>query len=118
MQNLHFSSPWKTTEKNNPQKGQEGFPLLIKTLQTCWTLRISIPMMFFFCVFWGFQIFSLPDSLFPDFQIPRFQEAGGHGDGDGRTLISQPDPSLNTAREQIRRKELLLRYSKQQRNRS
>ena len=39
------------------------------------------------------------------FQLPRFPD----NPGNGRTLISQPDPSPNTLRDQIRCKELLLR---------
>ena len=41
----------------------------------------------------------------PDFQISRFPDAAGGGAG--RTLRSQPDPSPNAPRDQIRRKEPL-----------
>ena len=42
-------------------------------------------------------------SKFPDFQVPRFPDAAAGG-GAGRTLRSQPDPSPNAPRDQIRRK--------------
>ena len=42
-------------------------------------------------------------SKFPDFQVPRFPDAAA---ACGRTLRSQPDPSPNAPRDQIRRKEL------------
>ena len=56
------------------------------------------------------QISRFPNfeiSKFPDSQVPRFPDAGGAG----RTLRSQPDPSANAPRDQIRRKELLLRLA-------
>ena len=60
--------------------------------------------------FLGSQISKFPDSQisrFPDFQVPRFQDAGSAGAG--RTLRSQTNSSPNAARDQIRRKESLLR---------
>ena len=54
------------------------------------------------------RISSSPDlqiSKIPDFQVPRFPDAaGGGGCGCGRILRSQPDPSPNAPRDQIRRK--------------
>ena len=41
-------------------------------------------------------------SKIPDFQVPRFPDAAD--DGCGRILRSQPDPSPNAPRDQIRRK--------------
>ena len=45
-------------------------------------------------------------SKFPGFQVPRFPDAAG---ASGQTLRSQPDPSPNAPREQMRRKQPLLR---------
>ena len=53
-----------------------------------------------------FQFFVDPN--FMHFQVPRFPEAAGAA-GAGRTLRSQHDPSPNAPRDQIRRKEPLLR---------
>ena len=49
--------------------------------------------------------FQIPK--FPDFQVLRFPDAAdaGAGAGAGRTLRSQPDPSPNAPRDQIRRKD-------------
>ena len=44
--------------------------------------------------------FYFLDPKFPDFQVLRFPDAAA----DGRTLRSQPDPSPNAPRDQIRRK--------------
>ena len=44
---------------------------------------------------------DFPVPRFPNFQIPRFPDAAGAA---GRTLRSQPDPSPNAPRDQIRRK--------------
>ena len=41
---------------------------------------------------------------FFDFLDPRFPDAAASAAADGRTLRSQPDPSPNTPRDQIRRK--------------
>ena len=59
--------------------------------------------------FLDFQIPRSPNSQiprFPDFQVPRFPDAAdaGAAGATGRTLRSQPDPSPNAARDQIRRK--------------
>ena len=59
------------------------------------------------CVCFFFSL-CLQFSRFPDFQISRFPDAAGAG---RRTLRSQPDPSSNAPRDQIRRKECLLRPS-------
>ena len=50
--------------------------------------------------FKNFYVFDFLDPKFPDFQVPRFPDAAA----DGRTLRSQPDPSPNAPRDQIRRK--------------
>ena len=50
--------------------------------------------------FENFYFFDLLDPKFPDFQVPRFPDAAA-----GRTLRSQPDPSPNAPRDQIRRKD-------------
>ena len=56
------------------------------------------------------RFLNLQISRFLDFQIPRFPDAAGTGaTGAGRTLRSQPDPFPNAPRDQIRRKEPLLR---------
>ena len=63
--------------------------------------------------FLDFQVPRSPNSQisrFPDFQVPRFPDAAGAA-GPGRTLPSQPDPSPNAPRDQIRRKGPLLRLS-------
>ena len=68
--------------------------------------------------FLDFQVPRSPNfwiSRSPDLQIPRFpgpqisRLPDAAGAGAGRTLRSQPDPSPNTSRDQIRRKEPLLR---------
>ena len=54
--------------------------------------------------FFGPQISGLPGpqiSRFPDYQVPRYPDAAA---GAGRILRSQPDPSPNAPRDQIRRK--------------
>ena len=74
---------------------------------------------FWFCGFFGPQIsgfpgpdLKLPDfqvsrfprpqiSKFTDFQVPGFPDAGASGTA-GRTFRSQPDPSPNAPRDQIR----------------
>ena len=53
------------------------------------------------------HVWELFGSKFPDLQIFRFPNDGGNGDGP--TLRSQLDPSPNAHRDQIRRKEPLLR---------
>ena len=50
--------------------------------------------------FWKMQP-DLQIPRFPDLQVPRFPDAADAG---GRTLRSQPDPSPNAPRDQIRRK--------------
>ena len=52
-------------------------------------------------IFWISRSPDLQIPRFPDFQVPRFPDAGG---GAGRILRSQPDPSPNAPRDQIRRK--------------
>ena len=98
--------------------GQEDFFLLIQTLPTFWATRILILRLFMFCIFLDskFPDFQVPRSpnfqnprLAPrslNFQIPRFPDAAGAACG--QTLRSQPDPSPNAPRDQIRREEPLL----------
>ena len=63
--------------------------------------------------FWMPRSPDLQIPRIPDFQVPRFPDAAGGAAGGaagaGRILRSQPDPSPNTPRDQIRRKEPLLR---------
>ena len=73
----------------------------------CWTpnLWISGPQI---SKFLDFQVPRSPNSQiseFPDFQVPRFPDAAA-GAAAGRILRSQPDPSPNAPRDQIRRKAL------------
>ena len=96
--------------------GPGGFLfLLIHTLPTFWVAWIWILRIYVFGIFWtlNFWISRSPDfqiprfpgpqiSKFPDFQVPRFPDAAGAGAG--QTLRSQPDPSPNAPRDQIRRK--------------
>ena len=90
--------------------------LRIKTLQTFWAEHIIILIIF---IFWIFLDPQLPDFQVPDFQISRFPGSqiskfadsqisrlpDAAGAGTGRTLRSQPDPSPNAPRDQIRRKD-------------
>ena len=59
---------------------------------------------FYFCWMPNFRI-----SMSTDLQIPRFPDTAASGAGARRTLRSEPDPSPNAPRDQIRRKESLLR---------
>ena len=56
--------------------------------------------------FWISRSPDLQIPKIPDFQVPRFPDAAtaGAAAGCGRTLRSQPDPSPNAPRDQIRRK--------------
>ena len=54
--------------------------------------------------FWISRSPDLQIPKIPDFQVPRFPDAADGG-GCGRTLRSQPDPSPNAPRGQIRRSE-------------
>ena len=83
---------------DGPKWGQEDFVLLIQTLPTFWATWILILIIF---MIWIFRIPNLWISRSPDLQIPRFPDAAGAG---GRILRSQPDPSPNAPRDQIRRK--------------
>ena len=86
--------------------GQDFLFLLIQTLPTFWAPRKWILRICIFCIVWipNFWIFRSPDLLIPrsqisklpDFQVPRFPDAaaGATGGGAGRTLRSQPHPSL------------------------
>ena len=109
---------------DGPKWGQEDFFLLIQTLPTFWAERIWILRLFHFFEFLDpkFLDFQVPRSQnsqisrfpdlqipkFPDFQVTRFPDAAT---ACGRTLRSQPDPSPNAPKDQIRRKELLLRLT-------
>ena len=55
--------------------------------------------------FWISRPPDLQIPKIPDFQVPRFPDAAGGAAGAGRTLRSQPDPSPNAPRDQIRRKD-------------
>ena len=81
------------------------FPLLIQTLPTFWAERIWI-LRIYISLFLSIPTFRIFRS--PDLKISRFPNAAG-GVGAGRTLRSQTDPSPNASRDQIRRKEPLLR---------
>ena len=89
--------------------------LLIQTLPTFWAERIWILRLFIFLICWipnfwisrsptlkisGFPDLQIPK--IPDFQVPRFPDAAAACAG--RILRSQPDPSPNARRDQIRRK--------------
>ena len=54
--------------------------------------------------FWISRSPDLQIPKIPDFQVPRFPDAADGGGGCGRILRSQPDPSPNAPRDQIRRK--------------
>ena len=98
----------------------EVFFRLIQTLPTFWAERIWIlRTCFLICWTPNFWMFRSPDlqiprfpgpqiSKFPDFQVPRLPDAAGAAEL-GRILRSQPDPSPNAPRDQIRRKGVLLR---------
>ena len=101
-----------------PNGALEEFFLLIQTLPTFWAERISFLIFFFELFFWIPNFWSsrspnLKNSGFPgpqiskvpDFQVPRFPDAAGAGAaGPGQILGSQPDPSPNAPRDQMRRK--------------
>ena len=60
--------------------------------------------------FWVSRSPDLQIPKFPDFQVPRFLDAAaGAAAAGGGIFRSQPDPSPNAPRDQIRRKEPLLR---------
>ena len=121
---MDFPGPWKKWPQMAPNRAGRIFFLLIQTLPTFWAERISILRLFIFLIFWIPKIvnFQVPKSQkfwisrspdlqipkIPDFQVPRFPDAAAGG-GAGRTLRSHPDPSLNAPRDQINRKEPLLR---------
>ena len=80
-----------------PQMGPEDF-----FLPDFWAARVLILRIF------SFGIFGFPNSQIsksPDLQISRFPDAAcaGAGAGAGQTLRSQPDPSPNAPKDQIRR---------------
>ena len=87
-----FFGLWKKWPQMAPNRAGRIFFLLIQTLPTFWAERIWILRIFIFVDF--------VDPKFRDFQVPRFPDAAA----DGRTLRSQPDPSPNAHRDQIRRK--------------
>ena len=96
---------------DGPKWGQEDFFLLIQTLPTFWAERILILRIF---IFWIFLDLKFPDFWVPDFQISSLGPglgpdaaagAAAAGAAAGRTLRSQPDPSPNAPRDQIRRKD-------------
>ena len=104
---LHFLDlfgQWRKWPGMAPNAAREVFFRLIQTLPTCgatwiWILRILM-----------FEILWIPNfwiSRHPDLKNQRFPDATTAGAG--QTLRSQPDPSPNATRDQIRRKEPLLR---------
>ena len=109
----------ETMASDVPKWGREDFFLLIQTLPTFWAERIWLLIIFIFVILWTpnfwisrspyFQISGFPGpqiSKFPDLQIPRFPGSRfpDAAAACGRTLRSQPDPSPNAPRDQIRRK--------------
>ena len=115
---LDFSGPWKKWPQMAPNRAGRIFFLLIQTLPTFWAERICFFRLFSFLIFWipkfldfqdprsqNFGISRSPDlqiPKIPDFQVPRFPDAACACAG--RILRSQPDPSPNAPRDQIRRK--------------
>ena len=99
-----------------PNGARGIFFLPIQTLPTFWATWILILRIF---IFWIFLDLKFPDFWVPDFQIsslgpglgPDAAAAGAGAGAAGRTLRSQPDPSPNAPRDQIRRKEPLLRHA-------
>ena len=91
---------------DGPKWGQEDFFLLIQTLPTFWAERILILRILFF---WIFLDLKFPDFWVPDFQIsslgPGLGPDAAAAGAAGRILRSQPDPSPNAPRDQIRRKD-------------
>ena len=92
-----------------PKWGQEDFFLLIQTLPIFWAERIWILIIFILLMrgipnFWISRSPDLQIHRFPGPQISRFPDAAAGASAAGRTLRSQPDPSPNAPRDQIRRK--------------
>ena len=119
---LDFSGP----RKKWAHLAQEDFFLLIQTLPTFWAERIWILRISFFGFFWGPKFLAWaqlgPTHLGPSWSHPLGPHVGpptwaprgptllgpGLGPGAGaagRILRSQPDPSPNAPRDQIRRKD-------------
>ena len=94
-----FFGPWKKS-LGWPEMGPGGFfptnPDLADILG-----RIDLDFEIFYFL-------NFLDPTFLDFQVPRFPDAAGAGAA-GRTLRSQLDLSRSAPRDQIRRKEPLLR---------
>ena len=90
-----------------PNGARRIFFWLIQTLPTFWAERILILRIF---IFWIFLDLKFPDFWVPDFQISSLgpglgPDAGAGAGAAGRILRSQPDPSPNAPRDQIRRKD-------------
>ena len=99
---------------DGPKWGQEdSFPTNPDLADILGRTDLNFENSYIFYIFWtpDFWISRSPDlqisgfpgpqiSKFPDFQVPRFPDAAGAG----RIFRSQPDPSPNAPRDQIRRK--------------
>ena len=118
-QNFDIFSIFPAHAKNCPRWAQMGpggfFPTNPDLADILGRTDLSFEN-FYFLIFWtphfwisrspdlqtsGFPDLQIP--TFPDFQVPRFPDAAA-GAAAGRTLRSQPDPSANAPRDQIRRK--------------
>ena len=104
---LYFSGPRKKWAQMAPNGARRIFFLLIQTLPTFWAERILILRIF---IFWIFLELKFPDFWVPDFQISSLgpglgPDAAAGAGAAGRILRSQPDPSPNAPRDQIRRKD-------------
>ena len=100
-----FSGPRKKWAQMAPNRARRIFFLLIQTLPTFWAERILILRIF---IFWIFLDLKFPDFWVPDFQISSLGPGLGPDAAAGaaaRILRSQPDPSPNAPRDQIRRKD-------------
>ena len=94
--------PWKKWPQMAPNTAGRLLFLLIQTLPTFLAERIWILRFLFFFICWTPHFWI---SRSPDLQIPRFPDAGAGASAAGRILRSQPDPSPNAPRDQIRRKD-------------
>ena len=123
-----FFGPRKKLPGMAPNRAGRFFFRLIQTLPTFWAERILILRILIFWIFWkpltadyvaagnffvlqknGPHIYGSPELVgtlpqaffFSRKMAPRFPDVAGAG----RTLRSQPDPSPNAPRDQIRRKD-------------
>ena len=107
-----FFRPTQKMGREGPKWGGDAFFRHKKTLPTFWAERILILRIFDFWIFWGSQISGLgprgPTHLGPGLGP---DAAAGAACAAGRILRSQPDPSPNAPRDQIRRKDPCCDYS-------